>query len=392
MSRAYLLKDLRILNPQSVTEGDIRVKNGRIVELGQRLPEHRHEEVLWCSGLSACPGLINAHDHLQFNLYPRIGNPPYGNAYEWGDDIRTSCRATVDKIERIPIRLRYRWGAWKNLLSGVTRVAHHDPYSLYCRYLLPIDIHAPYTFAHSLGNEENLKEILAKRGRSIPFIIHLAEGTDDITASEVAVLMRLGGLDARTVAVHAVNVNQRDIDLLAERQASVVWCPSSNRYLFKKTAPIDSMWGTIAVALGTDSTLTGSTTMFDEMRAAKDMSSRSSQDIVRMVTDIPKKIFNLPFGAGEIVEGGRADLFLVPSDEADPYRAIIAADPASLMLMMKQGDVLYYDATKFQLPFSDRKRSIAFRGRRKIFTHKECINLIHTLDPFLHHYRYIETP
>jgi cytosine/adenosine deaminase-related metal-dependent hydrolase len=30
------------------------------------------------------PGLINSHDHLDFNLFPRLGNGIYENYLEWG--------------------------------------------------------------------------------------------------------------------------------------------------------------------------------------------------------------------------------------------------------------------------------------------------------------------
>ena len=390
MSTAYLIKDVRVLNSRSVFESDIRVKNGSILEIGLNLSARRDEIVLDCSGLTACPGLINAHDHLQFNLYSRIGNPPYINAYDWGNDIRTTFRSTVDAIERIPIHLRYRWGAWKNLFSGVTRVVHHDPYSLYCRYLLPVDIQNSYTFAHSLGNEKHLERALTRRRRDVPFIIHLAEGTDELTAREVESLMRLGGLDERTVAVHAININQRDIDLLAAARASVVWCPTSNRYLFDQTAPVDALWGRISVALGTDSTLTGSCTMFEEMRAAAELSTCSPQDVFQMVTEIPRAIFKLPSWTGQIVEGGRADLFIIPSNETDPYRAVLDADPGTVMLMMKRGEILYYDAATVPVRQSYIGSPVLFRGRKKVVMGGESDWLFRMLRPFLGHYAYLE--
>ncbi len=389
MSSSYLLKNLRIVNPQSITEADLRVTRGSIAAIGNGLSRRREDTVLDCDGLSACPGLVNAHDHLRFNLYPRIGTPPYQNAYEWGDHIHASCRTTIDTIESIPIRLRYRWGAWKNLLSGVTRVVHHDPYSMYCRYFLPVDILAKYTHAHSLGTERNFGHILTRRRPEVPFIIHIAEGIDDRSASEVARLGKLGGLDDRTVAVHAVNINRQDICLLVEKHASVVWCPSSNQYLFGKTAPIESLWGAVPVALGTDSTLTGSTTMFDEMRTAQEMSSRSPQDILRMVTDIPRGIFGFPTGVGEIIEGGIADLFLLPSNDLDPYRAITEANPGLIMLMMREGRVLYHDPARFTLAPEDENRVMILHGRRKVFSGRECVNLVRTLQPFLRHYQYL---
>src|SRR5574341_1387463 len=38
-------------------------------------------------GYLILPGLINAHDHLEFNLYPRLGRGPYANAGAWARDI-----------------------------------------------------------------------------------------------------------------------------------------------------------------------------------------------------------------------------------------------------------------------------------------------------------------
>src|SRR5689334_8313466 len=38
-------------------------------------------------GYEVLPGFINAHDHLEFNLFPRLGAGPYRNATEWARDI-----------------------------------------------------------------------------------------------------------------------------------------------------------------------------------------------------------------------------------------------------------------------------------------------------------------
>ena len=37
--------------------------------------------------LSVMPGLVNAHDHLEFALFPRLGRGPYPNAEAWARDI-----------------------------------------------------------------------------------------------------------------------------------------------------------------------------------------------------------------------------------------------------------------------------------------------------------------
>src|SRR4026207_1340069 len=64
------------------------------------------------------PGLINSHDHLDFNLFPKLGNRVYANYTEWGKDIHTTHKETIDQVLKVPESLRIRWGLFKNLLNG----------------------------------------------------------------------------------------------------------------------------------------------------------------------------------------------------------------------------------------------------------------------------------
>ena len=69
------------------------------------------------------PGLINAHDHLEFNLYPRLGRGPYRNAGEWARDVYHPDRPPIADQRRISKSTRLMWGGLKNLLCGVRRCA-----------------------------------------------------------------------------------------------------------------------------------------------------------------------------------------------------------------------------------------------------------------------------
>ena len=78
-----ILKNVRIaLTDQKVS---IRVKNG---EIAQILPGDFHDKTegidLTFENTIISPGLINSHDHLDFNLYPALGNKTYNNYTEWG--------------------------------------------------------------------------------------------------------------------------------------------------------------------------------------------------------------------------------------------------------------------------------------------------------------------
>jgi len=97
------------------------------------------------------PGLINAHDHLEFNLFPQLGRGPYANATEWARDIHHPDRSPVREHLRVPMRVRLWWGALKNLLSGVTTVCHHNPYNAAVfDAAFPVRVVRRFAWAHSL--------------------------------------------------------------------------------------------------------------------------------------------------------------------------------------------------------------------------------------------------
>jgi ubiquinone/menaquinone biosynthesis C-methylase UbiE len=48
------------------------------------------ESTVDLSGFLLLPGLINAHDHLDFSLFPNIGDGPYRSAGEWAHDIHSN--------------------------------------------------------------------------------------------------------------------------------------------------------------------------------------------------------------------------------------------------------------------------------------------------------------
>jgi cytosine/adenosine deaminase-related metal-dependent hydrolase len=104
---------------------DVSIRHGRIVGFG---PGRARDLEVDLSGYLLLPGLINAHDHLEFNLFPRLGRGPYGNAVEWARDVYHPDCPPVAQHLALTKRIRLLWGGLKNLLSGVTTVAHHNPY------------------------------------------------------------------------------------------------------------------------------------------------------------------------------------------------------------------------------------------------------------------------
>ena len=275
----------------------VGVERGRVVP-----PEGRFDVVLAVPGGELRPGLVNAHDHLHRNHYGRLGAPPYPDAYTWGREIHARHAAEIIRGRALPRRRALLRGAWKNLLAGVTTVVHHDRWEPDFERGFPLRV-ARVRFAHSLGFEPELAGIAAGAG---PRAVHLAEGTDAAAADEVRELDRRGLLTAGLLAVHVGGADADGVRRLRAAGAAVVWCPSSNLFLFGRTAPRELLAPGTDVLLGSDSLLTGAGTLLDEIRAARRLGLVSDARLLDAVGATAARRLGLPEPSLEV--GAPADL------------------------------------------------------------------------------------
>lgn len=94
--------------------------------------------------------------------------------------------------------------------------------------------------------------------------------------SPVAYLGDLGFLDARVLAVHAVQCGGDDLARLRALGSTVVSCPRSNRYVGVGDPPLEAFYAAgVAVAFGTDSLASvADLNMFAELAAARRLAPR----------------------------------------------------------------------------------------------------------------------
>lgn len=334
-----ILKNAHWYAGGSEGSGDIRISGGRIESIGKDLSPRSDEHLIECAGYLALPGLINAHDHLGLNLFPRRGNPPYANFYQWARDVYRPDEPVQQEITRLALRDRLLWGGFKNLIAGVTTVVHHDPFSREVfEGPFPVDVLRRYGWAHSHGFGTHIRwKSVWSRIRRRPFIIHAAEGTDDVAAREIDRLHAAGILASNTVLVHAIALESHHMDILAKTGSSVVWCPASNHFLYGATCPISSLrCRGIPVALGTDSTLSGSPTLLHEIRHAHRRGLATAEELLGMVTVDAARILRLSDGRGSLRSGGRADITIFPDRSSMPAEALLHHDPS---LVLVQGRV-----------------------------------------------------
>jgi cytosine/adenosine deaminase-related metal-dependent hydrolase len=263
----------------------------------------RFDIVVDCPDAEVRPGLINAHDHLHRNHYGRLGAGRYPNAYRWAEDIQLRFSRRIARGRRLPRREALLTGAWKNLFAGVTTVVHHDPWEPDFDNGFPIRV-ARVPAADSLGMTESLEA-----PSSGPFCLHVAEGVDGVAATEIHALARRGLLNPSLIAVHGVGIERGGIERFHRSGAALVWCPSSNQFLFGRTASKALLDSASDLLLGSDSRLTGAGDLLDEIQAARAcgvVSDERLEDAVGRVS-----AWRLGLAEPSLEPGSRADLILL---------------------------------------------------------------------------------
>jgi cytosine/adenosine deaminase-related metal-dependent hydrolase/ubiquinone/menaquinone biosynthesis C-methylase UbiE len=311
------------------------------------------------SGFLLLPGLINAHDHLEFSLFPNIGDGPYENAKEWAHDIHAKHASLIALHREVPRPVRLWWGGIRNLLSGVTTVCHHNPIT---QELVspgfPVRVVSGFGWAHSLSLEPELAEKFARNREDAPFILHVAEGIDEESAEEVFALDRKHALDHRTVLVHALGCPPEAVALINQRRAAVVLCPTSNKFLFDLSPSRAFIKSLNKVTLGSDSPLTADGDLLDEIRFVRTQIGLDAGTIYDMVTNHAADILRLRRGEGQLKPGSVADVLVVRDCGLSPAEMLAQLNMAQIELVMLAGRVELVGPTLFERLPSELKHGL----------------------------------
>lgn len=189
--------------------------------------------------------------------------------------------------------------------------------------------HAPY----SCTPETYRRIVDLAEDYDVPIHTHLAETRWEMDTiaerygcSPAEHLDRMGVLGSRLSVAHGVHLTPRDIQLLRDRNVSVVYNPTSNMKLASGVAPIlDLVAAGVRVGLGTDSNLSNNNLdMFEEMRVGAILQKLSRTDaaalpcseVLEMATIDGAKALDMDGSIGSLEPGKQADIILVDLDQA----------------------------------------------------------------------------
>ena len=333
-----VLRNARVWRDGAARAGELVLAGGRVAASAETSAPGGTEVDL--GGRLLLPGLVNGHDHLDFSTFPPIGRPPYASAYEWAADVNAGDGDPAAKAAlSVPLADRLFLGGLRNLLSGVTAVAHHGPYHRSLgREGFPVHVLSRYQFAHSPGLTPHLRRTYRSTDRRIPWMIHVAEGNDARCWEEVRALRTARLLRENTVLVHAIALGAEDRAAIAEAGASVVWCPESNRHLYGTTAGVrELLEAGVRVGLGSDSPISGVRDALSNLAAAHREAVLGTDALLGLAGPSTAEVARLP--GGRLRPGDRADVAAFRSLEG-----LLAGDRDALELVLMEGRPLYGDA------------------------------------------------
>lgn len=317
---------------------DIKLTRDKISGISSGSEAGKNELVITFDHAIAFPGLINSHDHLEFNLFPILANKTYNSYLEWGADIFQNNKDIIDAITKIPKQLRAEWGVFKNIFNGVTTVVHHGGHFDITNPL--INVFQDCYSLHSVKLEKNWK---LKLNRLFPlrqpFVIHVGEGTNSSASNEVNELIKWNLYNRELIAVHGIAMTTEQ----AKSFRALVWCPDSNYVLYNATANINEIKKETKILFGTDSCVSAGWNIWNHIRLARRTGMLSDEELVESLTSSPASVWNLD-GKGVLSEGKDADIVIakLPAGQYPPD-GFFQLNPVDILMVICRGDIILFD-------------------------------------------------
>ncbi|MGE4105653.1 MAG: amidohydrolase family protein [Bacteriovoracia bacterium] len=206
------------------------------------------------------------------------------------------------------------------------------------------------------SNVESLKKSYADPA-FLANVAHLSEGmrNDVYNKEEYHYAQKFGMAKDGLVVIHGVGMNAADFADAKKNNISIVWSPFSNLLLYNETLDVAAaLKAGVNIALGVDWTPTGSKTILDELKIARNYIDRNNnnpkaakiaindQQLVEMATVNAAKAMKRQQLIGKVEAGYLADFILVKATKGvNPYTKLVKATQADMNLVVVGGQPQY---------------------------------------------------
>ncbi|RYZ40697.1 MAG: amidohydrolase [Myxococcaceae bacterium] len=318
------------------------------------------------------PGLVNPHDHI---TYPGAPQPStsverYEHRHEWRTGSNKHTRLNNPANAKADAIL---WSELRQVMAGTTSIAGAGGAKGFLRNLdvsavaqqeglaegsadsdtFPLGDSSGTTLVGSCayGSFPSASDVASRTSAYLP---HIAEGIAATAQNEFRCLSSGSAnvLFPRSAIIHGIGLTAREISQMAAHGTGLIWSPRSNISLYGDTAMVTAFKTLgVSVSLGTDWIRSGSMNILRELRCADHLNTTrfakafTDEELWRMVTANAADAVDVYEKVGRIAPGKVADLAIYRQGgyAASPHRAVIAAEPADVVLTMRGGKPLYGD-------------------------------------------------
>ncbi len=305
-----------------------------------------------------CPGFVDTHNHAAYAVFPRerLETTARGR-FDWRLKTRGGTYVVPKEkswyteniskpFKKFPAELRpslYLYGQVRGLIGGATTMLieaeYPDPtlpqllgfvrdfsdwndanyradWPAFIYGVLDIGC-VPDDLARAMA--------LALTGGTARLLVHLGEGDDDFARGEFFSLrVAKNLLTANTALIHALALVDEDWKCVEDAGASVIWSPCSNERLYGRSLAIDQIrTRKINIALAPDWSVTGSSTILDEIRYARMRFDINAEWLLDMVTVNAARVLGTS-KVGSIVVGNLADMLVFQATSRPTTRTMAA--------------------------------------------------------------------
>lgn len=374
--KTYVLKGTIVTPDHVIPNGSVLIEGREIEAVGTKITVPKGAQVLRVHGI-ILPGMIDLHDHLVWNVFPRWKPPVlFQDRYQW-QETRAYATALKDpEADMMKAGLGCemdRYAESKAIAGGATSVvgslASFPPgsHSNACIGGLARNLDFfSNLYARGVPDEEPLRyEVFPLQmpvrvantiragmasGKITCLLVHLAEGDDASARREFQMFEARGLLRPGTVIIHGTALRAAQFQAMKQNDVGLVWSPRSNFELYGTTTDVAAAKSAhVKIAIGPDWSPTGSSGMLNALHYAAEWNQWqtppvfSDSQLVRMVTVVPAMLAHVDRKIGSIAPNHLADLIVLRAKRASVYRSVVASGPADLKLVIVGGEPVYGD-------------------------------------------------